>query len=209
MSVRRLLSITGAAVAGAAVLFSGLLFLRGSSAARPRHPNSNDPRELLDEAEHLFWLNNPIEAQPLYARAERLFEAKGDKRDAFYARISQIPAEMENENLVELSQDLATELRRPEIQRDRYLRLRLLVVKGEVDLNLDGLSSRPVWREVESLAGSLGERALASRASGELGILAFLDGNSSEAKWRVGKALLYAKVFNDIGAQIRYLSMFG
>jgi hypothetical protein len=79
-------------------------------------------------------------------------------------------------NLAEQSQYLAKELRTHEAKTDRYLRLRLLVVEGQVDLDLDALSSRPVWQELESLADSLGERDLASRASGELGILAFLGG---------------------------------
>jgi CHAT domain-containing protein len=209
MNVRRSLTVVGAAAVGGALVVAGLVLWNSVTSARPRHPNSNNPHELLGEADHLFWLNNPIEAQPLYARAERLFEASGDSRNAFYARMSQIPAEMENRNLADLSQYLAKELRRSGIEKDPYLRLRLLVVKGAVDLNLDGLSSRPVWKEVESLANSMGERQLASRASGELGILAFLAGNSSEAKWRMGKALVYAMIVNDVGAEIRYLSMIG
>jgi len=209
MTVRRLLTLTGVAVVGGALLLSVLVFRNRRIPTRQRHPNSNNPRQLLDEAEHLFWLNNPIEAQPLYARAERLFEASGDSRDAFYSRISQISATMESSNLLELSRYLGEELRRPGIKNDPYLRLRLLVVKGQVDLNLDGVASRPVWNEVQSLADSLGERALASRVSGELGILALLDGNSAEAKWRFGKALLYARLVDDVGAQIRYLSIIG
>jgi CHAT domain-containing protein len=209
MHIRRSLILCGAAAAGGVLVFAGFIFWHPPIPARPRHPNSNNPHQLLNEAEYLFWLNNPIEARPLYARAEQLFEAEGDGRNAFYARISQIPAEMESRNLADLSDYLAKELRRPGIDKDPYLRLRLLVVKGEVDLNLDGLSSRPVWQEVESLASSLGEKQLASRASGELGILAYLAGNGSEAKWRVGKALVYARIFNDVGAQIRYLSMIG
>src|SRR6516164_911351 len=162
MNVRRSLKLIGSAAAAGALLFGGLVFWNPCTPARQRHLNSNNPRELLEEAEHLFRLNNPIEAQPLYARAEQLFAAEGDTRDAFYARITQIPAEMESRNLADLSRYLAKELRRPGIDKDPYLRLRLLVVKGEVDLNLDGLSSRPVWKEVESLASSMGERELAS-----------------------------------------------
>jgi len=209
MNIRRLLTLTGIAAVGGALLLSILVFRHRRVPELQRHPNSDNPRQLLDEAEHLFWLNNPIEAQPLYARAERLFDASGDSRDAFYARISQISAKMESSNLAELSRYLAGELRRPGIEKDPYLRLRLLVVKGQVDLNLDGVASRPVWNDVESLAGSLGERALASRASGELGILALLDGNSAEAKWRFVKVLVYARLVNDVGAQIRYLSIIG
>lgn len=209
MRVRRILGVTGTAVAGAAVLFTGFVFFRSRSSPRPRHPNSNNPRELLDEADHLFWLYNPLEARPLYKRAEQLFDAEGDKRDAFYARISQIPAEAGTSNLTELSQYLANELTKHRAKADPYLRLRLLVVKGAVDVDLDALSSRPVWQEVESLGASLGERDQASRAAGELGILAFLAGNGAEAKERVTKALLHAKLFNDVGAEIRYLTLIG
>lgn len=209
MNVRRSLTVFGAATAGGVLVFTGFVFWNPASPSRLRHPNSHNPRELLDEEEHLFWLNNAVEARPLYARAEQLFDAERDGRNAFYAKISQVPADMENRNLQELSQYLAKELRRPGIDHDPHLRLRLLVVKGEVDLNLDALSSQPVWKEVESVATSIGERQLASRASGELGILAFLAGNNSEAQWRVGKALVYAKIVHDVGAQIRYLSMIG
>lgn len=209
MRVRRVFRVTGAAVAGAAILLTGFVFFRSSSPPRQRHPNSNNPRELLDEAEHLFWLYNSSEAQPLYKRAEQLFRTKGDARDAFYARISQIPAETGTGNLAEVSTYLATELKKHTAKSDPYLHLRLLVVKGMVDVDLDALSSRPIWQEVESLATSLGERDLASRASGELGILAFLAGNGTEAKQRVTSALLHAKIFNDVGAEIRYLSFIG
>ena len=73
MNIRRLLTLTGVTAVGGALLLSSLVFRNRRIPAVQRHTNSNNPRQLLDEAEHLFWLNNPIEAQPLYARAERLF----------------------------------------------------------------------------------------------------------------------------------------
>jgi CHAT domain-containing protein len=209
MSFRRSLKLIGLLTGSCVLALVAVVLWDPSHTAHRRHPNSNDPRELLQDADYLFWLNNSLEAQPFYARAEQLFETRGDRRNAFYARVSQIPAETESRNLAELSQELMKNLREPSLQHDPYLRLRLLVVKGEVDLDLDTLSARPVWQQVESLATSLGEYSLASRASGELGILAFLDGKGEEAKSRVGKALLYAKVVKDIGAEIRYLAMIG
>jgi CHAT domain-containing protein len=209
MGFRRSLKLIGFLAASFVLAIIGVMLWVPAAGSHRRHPNSNDPRELLRDAEYLFWLNNPLEAQPLYAKAERLFERKGDRRDAFYARISQIPAEMESRNLADLSQELGQDLGNPDLQRDPYLRLRVLVVKGEVDLNLDTLSAQPIWKDVESLADALGELSLASRASGELGILAFLDGKGEEAKWRVGKALLYARLAKDVGAQIRYMAMIG
>src|SRR5690349_13079293 len=111
MNVRRSLAV-GAAVAGSALVLVGLALRNPATPVRLLHPNSNNPHQLLTEADYLFWLNNPIEAQPLYARAERLFEAEGDSRDAFYAKISQIPAKMENRNLADVSRYLAGELQR-------------------------------------------------------------------------------------------------
>jgi CHAT domain-containing protein len=209
MRFRRSLKFIGVFTGSSVLLLLALVLWDPSHRPHQRHPNSNDPRVVLDDAEYLFWLNNPLEAQPLYARAERLFESRGDRRNAFYSRVSQIPAETESRNLEDLSGELKQDLNQPFLKHDPYLRLRLLVVKGEVDLNLDTRAARPVWQDVESLATSLGEYSLASRASGELGILAFLDGKGEEAKWRVGKALLYAKVVKDVGAQIRYLAMIG
>jgi CHAT domain-containing protein len=209
MSFRRPLKLIGLLTGSCVLALVAFVLWDPSHGVHRRHPNSNDPRELLQDADYLFWLNNSLEAQPFYARAERLFESKGDRRNALYARVSQIPAETESRNLAELSQDLTQELREPSLQHDPYLRLRLLVVKGEVDLDLDTLSARPIWQEVQTLSTSLGEYSLASRASGELGILAFLDGKGEEAKSRVGKALLYAKVVKDVGAEIRYLAMIG
>jgi hypothetical protein len=119
MNIRRSLTVMGAAVAGSALVLTVVALWNPVTPARARHLNSNNPHELLSEAEYLFWLNNPSEAQPLFARSERLFEAQGDRRNAFYAKISQIPAEMENRNLADLSRYLAGELQGPGIDRTR------------------------------------------------------------------------------------------
>ena len=36
-----------------------------------------------------------------------------------------------------------------------------------------------------------------------------LDGNSAEAKWRFVKVLVYARLVNDVGAQIPHLRVMG
>ena len=42
---------------------------------------SGDPKTLLAEATHLYWLSNGPKAAPLFARAEKLFAAEGDSRN--------------------------------------------------------------------------------------------------------------------------------
>ena len=67
----------------------------GATAGNPRQNvlGSNDPEALLAEANHLAWLFNWPEGEPLYARAEELFKEKGDKRDEIYARVGRIRAQ--------------------------------------------------------------------------------------------------------------------
>lgn len=173
------------------------------------HPEITFEEKQLDQADRLARLGNWEAAHPIYSNLERRFEALGDKRNTLYAHISRLHAEEEYSNLQQLSAYLATQLERPDVQSDSRLKLRCLEVKGNVDLNLDGLSARPSFQEMEKLAIQLGDKDLASRASGELGILAFLEGNTAEARWRIGAAIANAFLRGDAGAKIRYLSLMG
>ena len=56
---------------------------------------------------------------------------------------------------------------------------------------------------------SLGEKQWEARAEGELGIIAFLEGDSKRASTMVGDALLSAMASGDVGGQVRTLEMLG
>ena len=74
------------------------------------HHNSASPESaegLLDRADILAWGNRWIEAQPLYARAQRLFEAHNQSSKALYAQVSQVPAN-ESVNIPETILSLTT-----------------------------------------------------------------------------------------------------
>ena len=71
------------------------------------------------------------------------------------------------------------------------------------------MAAKQDWEEARRLAKSLKEDALANRASGELGLIAFLQGDSRHAAVLVGGALLGAMRRGDIGGQIRYLELLG
>src|ERR1019366_838389 len=47
--------------------------------------------DLLAEADRLAWLKNWSRAEPLFSRAEEMFSAAGDERNALYSRISSRP----------------------------------------------------------------------------------------------------------------------
>lgn len=169
----------------------------------------NDPKALLERANHLSWLNNWNAAGPLYARAEVLFRADGDKRNELYARIGLARAYVGPISGQPASETLEAVLREPLTVSDVKLRLWCLAVKGYVELDLNTVASKRAWTEALQIANSLGEKQWATRAHGELGIIAFLEGNTASAVSLVGKAILSAYGTGDIGEQVRLLSLLG
>jgi tetratricopeptide (TPR) repeat protein len=76
-------------------------------------------------------------------------------------------------------------------------------------LKVSTASAKRAWGEALAIATTLGETQWATRASGELGIIAFLEGNTASAVSLVGRAILSAFRTGDIDEQVRLLSMLG
>ena len=172
---------------------------------RSQNPEERD----LRQADEYAKLGNWDAAGPLYHDLERRFNAIGDSRNAQYVRVSWLRTEEEYTDLQQLSLYVENLLRSPDVQKDLRMKMRCLEVKGSIDLNGDGLSARRSFEEIIQVARQLNDQDAESRASGELGIIAFLEGNSSEARWRVLDAIAKAFLRGDIGAQIRYLALMG
>jgi CHAT domain-containing protein len=170
---------------------------------------SNNPQVLLEEANRLAWLFNWPKAGPLYARAEELFRSKGDTRNEIYARVGRIRAQSETMSWVEVSNVLGQQLELPIARTDPKLRLWCLAAKGYTDLEINPASAKQAWTEAQSIAHRLGEAQWEARAEGELGIIAFLEGNSRRAAVMVGDSVLSAKASGDVGGQVRMLEMLG
>src|SRR6516225_7606489 len=117
----------------------------------------NDGNAALQAAERLAWLRNWSAALPYYRQAEREFTASGDRRNALFVHISGIRGELQRLPLLETSELLANALEDPLVQSDPRLQLRCLVVKGDVDLDMDTEMARRDWTEAHSLAQKLGE----------------------------------------------------
>ncbi|MGH9162199.1 MAG: CHAT domain-containing protein [Vicinamibacteraceae bacterium] len=176
-----------------------------SSSAQPE----TDAMRLLQEADRLAWLRAWTRAEPLYAKAEQLFADQGDRRNALYARINHLRGELPRLAVPEVSAKLAEYLDDPLVQADDQLRLRCLVIKGDTDVNLDPSLAERTWREALRLAEELGEAAWANRARGELGLVAFLQGDVDTSVIRLGQALKVVESNGDISSQVRWLTLFG
>jgi tetratricopeptide (TPR) repeat protein len=158
----------------------------------------------MESAEQLVDLYNWYDAQPLFAEAERMFLAQGDKRNALFAQASRLRGEMQmrpfHEVIEAIDEILATDLARD----DASLRLRCLIVRGDVNLEIDAVAAKDDWEAALAAARQAGDRKWQSRATGELGMAAFLLGDASAARSQVGQAMMTALATGDAGAQIRY-----
>ena len=170
---------------------------------------STDPQELLAKANHLYWLYNGPKAGPLFARAEKLFADKGDSRNELYARVGRLRSEAETMSFVELSRVLNEQLRSPLVRNDPRLRLWCLIAKGYTDIETDYRAAKRDWLEAQDIAKSLGENQWVTRTSGELGLIAFLEGNPGRAARLLGGALLSTMASGDTAGQVRFLELLG
>lgn len=178
----------------------------------PAHAQTtpDDPDALLKQALRYADLYNWSDAAPLFIRAEQLYEARGDARNAFYARLGRLRSTMEQVSLPEVSRQLGVELdENPLLQSDKELRLFCLMVRGDIDGEIDAAPMLRDWEAALKVAQALGDKKWENRASGEIGFAMFLQGDMAAARQKVSGALIGATMLQDTGAQIRYLAAIG
>lgn len=163
--------------------------------------------EQLAAADRLFWLRNYQEAKPLFAEVQVLAEKEHDARNALYAEVSIFMATPGRLTFPEVSAYLASKLDDSVTRGDPKLRLRCLIVKGFFDEQLDVEATGPTWREVQSLAASVGDEGWRDRAAIELAIGAFLRGDLYEALNLIHGGYNAAKATHDVAGQVRSLSL--
>ena len=169
----------------------------------------DDAKHQLAEGDRLAWLKNWQAAEPFFAKAEALFREGGDRRNELYAQISRIRGELQKRGLFETSTFLDSLLDDALLKSDAQLRLRCLTVKGDVDVDFDSDLAERDWTEALSVAKGLGDSAWINRANGELGLISFLHGDYTTGALRVMGALSQSQKLNDLGGQIRYLTLIG
>ena len=187
-----------------------LAFLSTNLALAQQAKSMDDPDALLKQALRYGDLYNWSDAAPLFSRAEQLYEERGDSRNALYAHLGRIRSTMEQLSLPEASEELGDALdHNPLLQTDNELKLFCLIVRGDIDGELDAAPMRRDWEAALKVAGALGDKKWQNRAGGEIGFSLFLEGEMTAARQRVGAALMGAMQLRDTGAQIRYLAAIG
>lgn len=189
-------------------LFCGAVFvLLGSSILDAQQ---RDPKEILAHAIHLAELYNWDDAGPEFAEAERLFLAIGDGRNALYAKLGRIRSNSDSgqESLPAVANELGNALDEDLLlQNDKELRLFALIVKGDLDTEINAGAMKEDWSQVQALAKELGNAKWQYRALAQLGIAAFYDTDLETARKDAGSALVAATNAGDVSAQIRILTI--
>ena len=173
------------------------------------HGSGQTPRSCLLPQISFYFLNNGPAAAPLYARAEKLFSERGDARNELHAKVGRLRSEAETMSFVDLSRFLNEQLQNPMVQGDKETAPLVLIAKGYTDIEIDYRATKRDWLEAQEIANLLGEKQWATRASGELGLVAFLEGNPGRAARLLGGALLSTMASGDTGGQIRFLELIG
>jgi CHAT domain-containing protein len=176
------------------------------------HAQQPRAKELLTHALHLADLYNWADAAPAFTQAEKLFSEEGDRRNALYSKLGRIRSNIERDQqaLPTVSAQLAEALDEdPLLQGDKELRMFCLIVKGDIDTEIDTGAMRQDWATVLSLAQELGDVKWQYRALAQLGIAAFYDADLETARKDVGSALAAAEKAGDLAAQIRFLTILG
>src|SRR5437016_4374492 len=139
------------------------------------------PASLLAEANRLSWAGNWYRAGDFYSRAESFARATGDRRNEVYARVGRIRAIAQTMPWDEVSKALSDQLNDPIVRGDARLRLWCLAAQGYTGINMDSGAAKRSWTEALQIANALGEKQWAARATGELGVIAFLEGDTASA----------------------------
>jgi len=170
------------------------------SAGRPRHAHScsdrmadNPPAVLLAEADRLAWLHNWL-GRGRSSNGLRSFscsqETPGTRFTARSAACGRMSIACPSSRLPTTSARAA----KPLVQHDSELKMRLLVVKGNIDLEIDPPNRGATGSRCSaSLRNSA--RGVGRAGRGELAILAFLEGDAATARSMMTKAVILARLY--------------
>lgn len=166
-------------------------------------------RDSIQRARYFAWLNNWSAAARVLERLDASGQLSADESTTVFSKAVEIRGNIEALPLPSASKDLAAMLASSAAQTNTALRLQILAMKGDIEFQYDLAAAEKTWKEVRGLASERGNAAWKSRAGGELGCIAFLNGEVFTALRMVAQAYFEAEVRGDIAGQIKRLTALG
>ena len=189
---------------------SSLVALVVLLAAPPPSAGPQIPRgDSLQRAKQLTWLNNWAEAARVLERLKRSGRLSGDEATTIFSRAVEIRGNIEALSLPSAAKELGAMLSADAVRRDSELRLQILAMKGDVEFQYDLPGAERTWKEVRRLGLERGNGPWAARAGGELGTIAFLNGEVATGLRMVVAAYLKAELYGDSTAKVKQLTALG
>jgi CHAT domain-containing protein len=176
---------------------------------QPAAVRRNSPADSFERAKQLAWLNNWAESARVLERLQRSGRLQLDERDTILTRAVEIRGNIESLSLPSSAQELDRLLTTEAARNDPALRLQILAMKGDVEFQYDLPASEKTWTEVAQLAAAVGHSGWEARAEGELGCIAFLNGQAFTALKMVSASLIKAEVYNDVAEKMKRLTALG
>ena len=173
--------------------------------AVPSIPDS----DTIDYVKHLVWLNNWADAAECLARMESRSALPRDHKTAVFCSAVRLRGRVESGRLGDVAEQLRALLVTPEATADPDLRLLVLSALGDVLFQYNLQEAESVWEEAGRLAVERRNSIWEARSDGELGTIAFLNGDVLRALRLVSSAALRAETNGDVASQIRYSTALG
>jgi len=170
---------------------------------------TDGPQEILAQADRMAMLYNWPKAAPLYKQAGDGFARIADNKGQLAARLGWIRSQVESGVSPAIAQEVEHDLQGPAVQTDAQLTLRCLITKAALNQSSNEASARELWEKVRALAQGLHDRRWEERATAELGIIAFLDGDISTATAMTKGALVSLLLARDLAGAVYYGSIVG
>jgi hypothetical protein len=143
--------------------------------------------QILQHALYLADLYNWVDAAPEFAKAERLFLAAGDKKNALYARLGRTRATLADGPLAQVSAQLASDLEgNIYLRTDERLRMFCLIIKGDLDGSSDPIEMGRDWHQVYALAREQHDQKWEYRSLAEIGgrgVFCWSHRRGSQRRW--------------------------
>lgn len=164
----------------------------------------NTADEMLAQGDRFGAVGNWTIAGPYYARAEQLFGVAGDRANELRAKFGRLQRDVLSGSYVAVKQEVEKHMDEEVVRTDPQLRIRALALKGLINMNLNTSAAKEDWGEVLRLAKQLGDRKWENRASGQLGLIAGVEGDYSTAMFQLLAAIKTASQIKDVGAELYF-----
>ena len=163
----------------------------------------------MEHVRELVWFTNWSDAADAADRVRARGLIPTDEPSRILLKVVEIRGRIESRVLPEAAREIMRLLERVDAHRTPELRIQLLSALGDITFQYDLQASQTAWREAGEIASKAGNGVWEARCNGQLGTIAFLNGDLMGALRQVSSATLRAEYYRDVAGEIRLVTALG